>query len=94
MRRIIVPARPGAFSALGLLCTDVLHDYIRSELGRLSYCLDPTHAQGIFREIEARSASELAEEGLDPSAASFERDLDTGAMPGRVTSCACRWLPP
>jgi N-methylhydantoinase A len=34
MRRILVPARPGAFSALGLLCTDVVHDYIRSELNR------------------------------------------------------------
>ena len=75
MRRIVVPARPGAFSALGLLCTDVLHDYIRSELGALDR-LDPAHAEQLFREIEAKAASELAEEGLDPSAAPFERDLD------------------
>jgi N-methylhydantoinase A len=75
MRRIIVPARPGAFSALGLLCTDVLHDYIRSELGGLDR-LDPAHAEALFREIEAKAASELAEEGLDPTAAVFERDLD------------------
>jgi N-methylhydantoinase A len=75
MRRIIVPARPGAFSALGLLCTDVIHDYIRSELGALDQ-LDPAHAEEIFREIEARAATELAEEGLDPSMAVFERELD------------------
>ena len=75
MRRIIVPSRPGAFSALGLLCTDVLHDYIRSELGGLDR-LDPAHAEAIFRDIEAKAASELAEEGLDPSIAAFERDLD------------------
>jgi N-methylhydantoinase A len=75
MRRIIVPARPGAFSALGLLCTDVLHDYIRSELGGLDR-LDPTHAEAMFRELEAKAAGELAAEGLDPSAAVFERDLD------------------
>jgi N-methylhydantoinase A len=75
MRRIIVPPRPGAFSALGLLCTDVLHDYIRSELGALDR-LDPKHAEHIFREIEAKAASELAEEGLDPGAATFERELD------------------
>jgi N-methylhydantoinase A len=75
MRRIIVPARPGAFSALGLLCVDVLHDYIRSELGTLDR-LAPAHADEIFREMEAKAASELAEEGLDPSVASFERDLD------------------
>ena len=36
MRRILVPPRPGAFSALGLLCTDVVHDYIRSELKPLA----------------------------------------------------------
>jgi N-methylhydantoinase A len=75
MRCIIVPPRPGAFSALGLLCTDVLHDYIRSELCPLDR-LDPGHAEAIFRELEAKAASELAEEGLDPAAAAFERDLD------------------
>jgi N-methylhydantoinase A len=75
MRRIIVPARPGAFSALGLLCTDVLHDYIRSELCPLDR-LDPAHAEEIFRELEAKAAGELAQEGLPPSAAAFERDLD------------------
>jgi N-methylhydantoinase A len=75
MRRIMVPARPGAFSALGLLCTDVLHDYIRSELGALDR-LDPAHAEAMFRDLEAKASSELAEEGLDPSSAAFERDLD------------------
>lgn len=75
MRRIVVPARPGAFSALGLLCTDVIHDYIRSELGGLDR-LDPAHAESVFREIEARAASELLAEGLDPAAAAFERELD------------------
>ena len=75
MRRIIVPQRPGAFSALGLLCTDVLHDYIRSELKPLAQ-LDPAHAEAMFREIEADAATELREEGLDPAQASFERELD------------------
>jgi N-methylhydantoinase A len=75
MRRIIVPLRPGAFSALGLLCTDVLHDYIRSELKPLAE-LDPAHAEAVFREIEAEAAAELREEGLDPAQASFERELD------------------
>jgi len=75
MRRIIVPARPGAFSALGLLCTDVIHDYIRSELGALER-LDPAHAEKMFRDIEAKAADELVEEGLDPRTAAFERELD------------------
>jgi N-methylhydantoinase A len=75
MRRIIVPPRPGAFSALGLLCTDVLHDYIRSELGPLDR-LDPAHAETIFHEVELKAAKELADEGLAPAAAIFERELD------------------
>ncbi len=75
MPRIVVPARPGAFSALGLLCTDVLHDYIRSELGALDR-VAPAHAENMFRELEASAASELAEEGLDAGAALFERELD------------------
>ena len=75
MRRIVVPARPGAFSALGLLCTDVLHDYIRSELCPLDR-LDPAHAESIFREVEVKAASELVEEGLDPKAAAYEREFD------------------
>jgi N-methylhydantoinase A len=75
MRRIIVPARPGAFSALGLLCTDVIHDYIRSELKPLAQ-LDGAHAEAMFRELEARAAAELASEGLESAQASFERELD------------------
>jgi N-methylhydantoinase A len=75
MRRIIVPPRPGAFSALGLLCTDVLHDYIRSELCPLDR-LDPAHGEAIFGELEAKAAGELAAEGLDPGTALFEREFD------------------
>jgi N-methylhydantoinase A len=75
MPRIVVPPRPGAFSALGLLCTDVLHDYIRSELCPLDR-LDPAHARALFGELEAKAASELEEEGLDPAAATFERAFD------------------
>jgi len=75
MHRIVVPPRPGAFSALGLLCTDVLHDYIRSELCPLDR-LDPAHGETIFHELEGKAAAELAAEGIDPSAAVFEREFD------------------
>lgn len=75
MRRILVPARPGAFSALGLLCTDVVHDYIRSELMPLS-SLDAAHAETIFAKLEAKAREELAAEGLSGSDAKFIRELD------------------
>jgi N-methylhydantoinase A len=75
MRRILVPPRPGAFSALGLLCTDVVHDYIRSELKPLD-AVAPEHAEAIFRALEAKARDDIAAEGLDPRAARFARELD------------------
>ncbi len=75
MRRILVPPRPGAFSALGLLCTDVVHDYIRSELRPLDE-VSPGHAEAIFAGLEDRAREELKAEGLDPADASFLRELD------------------
>jgi len=75
MRRILVPPRPGAFSALGLLCTDVVHDYIRSELKPLAE-VSPAHAEDNFCALEAKARTELAAEGLDADDANFSRELD------------------
>src|SRR5262249_56187884 len=75
MRRILVPPQPGAFSALGLLCTDVVHDYIRSELRPLAD-LAPGHAEDVFRGLESKAHEELQAEGMDPATARFVRELD------------------
>jgi N-methylhydantoinase A len=75
MRRILVPPRPGAFSALGLLCTDVVHDYIRSELRPLLE-VAAEHAEDIFRQLEAKARQELRAEGMNPAEAGFVRELD------------------
>jgi N-methylhydantoinase A len=75
MRRILVPPRPGAFSALGLLCTDVVHDYIRSELRTLAE-ITAEHAETIFRQLEETARAELAAEGMNAGDARFARELD------------------
>src|SRR6266849_913810 len=75
MRRILVPPRPGAFSALGLLCTDVVHDYIRSELRPLAE-VAADHAEDIFRGLEDKARRELVAEGLSAAQAAFARELD------------------
>ena len=75
MRRILVPPRPGAFSALGLLCTDVVHDYIRSELRPLAD-VGADHAEAIYQDLEAKARAELLAEGLDPASAAYLRELD------------------
>jgi N-methylhydantoinase A len=75
MRRILVPPRPGAFSALGLLCTDVVHDYVRSELRPLSD-VTADHAEATFAGLEAKARGELAEEGMNAADAGWWRELD------------------
>jgi N-methylhydantoinase A len=75
MRRILVPPRPGAFSALGLLCTDVVHDYVRSALTPLA-ALAPEQAEAAFAELEAKAREELTAEGMDVAEARFTRELD------------------
>ena len=75
MHRILVPPRPGAFSALGLLCTDVVHDYVRSELKPLAD-ISAEHAEAIFVGLEQKARAELKAEGLNPSDARFSRELD------------------
>ena len=75
MRRILVPPRPGAFSALGLLCTDVVHDYVRSGLRPLA-AVSADDAENAFRQLEAKAKDELTAEGMDPSNAQFTRELD------------------
>jgi N-methylhydantoinase A len=75
MRRILVPSRPGAFSALGLLCTDVVHDYVRSELRPLA-AISADHAEDVFRRLEQTARAELAAEGMNSADARFARELD------------------
>ena len=75
MRRILVPMRPGAFSALGLLCTDVVHDHVRSELRPLAE-VTAEHAEDIFRQLETKARAELEAEGIEAGQASFVRELD------------------
>jgi N-methylhydantoinase A len=75
MRRILVPPRPGAFSALGLLCTDVVHDYVRSELRPLSD-ITADHVEAIFAGLAAKARGELAAEGMNAADASWWRELD------------------
>jgi N-methylhydantoinase A len=72
--RVLVPPNPGAFSALGLICTDILHDYVRSSLAPLKE-LAPSTANRIFCELESQARGDLLREGLH-QAPMMERSLD------------------
>ncbi len=75
IHRILVPPNPGAFSALGLLCTDVVHDYIRSEVGDIA-AMAPERGEAAFAGLEARAAADLAAEGLGDQPRHFIREID------------------
>jgi N-methylhydantoinase A len=73
--RVLVPGNPGAFSAFGLLCADVVHDYVRSDLRDLDG-IDPSHVESAYSVLEVRAAAEFESEGLAGETQMFLREVD------------------
>lgn len=73
--RVLVPGNPGAFSAFGLLCADVVHDYVRSDLRDLAG-IDPAHVEDAYGTLEARAVEEFSSEGLSGEEHLFLREID------------------
>lgn len=73
--RVLVPPSPGATSALGLLMSDVKHDYLRSRLCDVEE-LAPAEANAIFDELVAQGKAQLAAEGFDESEQQFRFFMD------------------
>jgi N-methylhydantoinase A len=60
---VLIPESPGVFAALGLLCTDVIQDYVRTAITRI----DGDHTEDIvskFRELSARALADFALQGI------------------------------
>jgi N-methylhydantoinase A len=72
---VMIPARPGALSAFGILVSDVVKDYSRTLLWRLAEGLPQAKLQKEFRKLEVAAHQEFREErwrgGLQ-----YERSLD------------------
>ncbi len=73
--RVIVPPYPGISCAMGLLQTDVKHNYLRSRLSPLSTvaCDDLNE---IFANLEERAARDAEHEGFTADQVECERQLD------------------
>jgi N-methylhydantoinase A len=61
--RVLVPAAPGATSALGLLMSDVKHDFVRSRLSDVAE-LDLEVANDLFKQMVSSARKQLAAEGF------------------------------
>ena len=75
MAGVIVPLYPGVFSAIGLLMSDVKHDYIRSKLTPLSE-ISPADVNGMFERMVAQALDELRDDGFSAEQIRIERALD------------------
>ena len=75
MAGVIVPRYPGVFSAIGLLMSDVKHDYIQSKLTPLGD-VTPEDVNGVFEGLAARAREELHRDGFAPNHIRVECALD------------------
>jgi N-methylhydantoinase A len=71
----VVPPSPGVASALGLLATDLVHDYSRT-LHRPTGTLDPRAVDSAFQELESEGRRVLERDGVPPSSIAFRRYLE------------------
>ncbi len=75
MPGVVVPLHPGVYSAMGLLMSDVKHDYIRSKLSVLS-ATSERDVDALFAEMEAVALKDLHQEDFPDDRIALERTLD------------------
>jgi len=75
MRSILVPATPGAFSAVGLLSTDIVQDFVQSEItllvGENAALVDKR-----FEDLSAVAVAEMVAQGFAPGEVLCQREVD------------------
>lgn len=75
MTRIIVPPRPGLFSAFGLLFSKIEHEYVQT-LFRRTGEFDEGEMERTYRALEEQARSALAADGFRPEQMSVLRRAD------------------
>jgi len=71
----VVPPSPGITSAMGLLATDLVHDYSRT-LRRATVTLDPAEVELEFQALESEGRAVLERDGVPPADLMFRRYLE------------------
>jgi N-methylhydantoinase A len=72
---LLIPFAPGVTSALGLLMSDVKHDYVRSKLAPLKG-LDLSEINGLFSQLIEQAREELRAEGFNDTEMELETFVD------------------
>ena len=100
MGEVVCPPIPGAFSALGLVGTDLRRDYVRT-LYVTTDKADPAAIEAAFAALEAEGAAMLDRAGIAAGRRRFERTVDAryarqsyelavSAPSGRIDQAAVR----
>src|SRR5499427_3127677 len=75
LAEVICPPIPGAFSALGLVGTDLKRDYVQT-LFVLAEAADPAELEAAFVALEQKGTAMLDRAGVAPERRRFERSVD------------------
>jgi len=75
MAGVIVPLYPGVYSAIGLVMSDVKHDYVRSKMDAIA-SLVPADVEAMFAGLTRQAADELRADGFGEGQIGIERALD------------------
>jgi N-methylhydantoinase A len=75
IEEVIVPIHPGAFSAVGMLQTDMRHDFKMTYYGDWDH-VDVDEVTAAFEALEAQGLAHLKQEGMQGDDISFERSVD------------------
>jgi len=75
IHEVVIPMSPGVTSALGLLLTDLKHEYSRTYIEAMAR-VDWAHVNDAYREFEARADATLRSEGVGPERIRLRRAVD------------------
>jgi N-methylhydantoinase A len=75
MAGVIVPLYPGVFSAIGLLMSDVKHDYIQSRMTEIADLTDDV-VEAMFARLSQEALADLRRDGFPAGHIRLERALD------------------
>jgi len=75
MAGVIVPLYPGVYSAIGLVMSDVKHDYIQSRMTPLSQ-IAPKDISGMFDQLAKQAEEDLRADGFTADNVKIQRSLD------------------
>jgi len=73
--RVLVPLSPGNFSALGLLTSDVRHDFVKTRIA-LARDLAIGELERLFEGLEDEARRQLTAEGFNDDRVRLQRSLD------------------